>query len=282
MNTVSYSGMWWRKALPPAVLALAVSLVLQRPDAAAAAGGDCDALLEKAAKADEIPEIIIDSLTNSIHVRTSQGECVEQLSAPTAPSAAPGPPQTAVQTPPPAAPPGVAGAPPAYGVGGTPPGGPPAAEAAGPKPAPAAPKTAEPGKPFKTHPYFRAQPMPPPRSLGGPQGGTARVLALSPAADCTTDLNSLWEKGEHDIRRTTYWLSQVFTIDLDGDRRTDNVGFRLKAANTPELVIRYYAGPGNLAGRSVPTLRLDDEDVISRLCFGQVSFEKPRRKDRKP
>ena len=267
MNTVSYSGMWWRKALPPAVLALAVSLVLQRPDAAAAAGGNCDALLEKAAKADEIPEIVIDSLTNSIRVRTSQGECVEQLSAPTEPSAAPGPPQTALQAPPTAP--------------VTPPAAPPVTEAAEPKPAPAAPKTAEPGKPFKTHPYFRAQPMPPPRSLGGPQGGMAKAPALSPAADCATDLNSLWEKGEHHIRGTTYWLSQVFTIDLDGDRRTDNVGFRLKAANTPDLVIRYYAGPGNLAGRSVPTLRLDDEDVISRLCFGQVSFEKPRRKDRK-
>ncbi len=261
MNTVSCPDMWWRKLLPPAVLVLAVSLVLQLPDAAAAAGADCDALLEKAAKADEIPEIIIDSSTNSISIRTSQGECVEQLSAPTQPSAAPGPPQTAL-VPAPAAP--------------------PVAEAPEPKPAPAALKPAEPGKPFKTHPYFRPQPMPPPRSLGGPQGETAKVSGLSPAADCTIDLNSLWEKGEHHIRGTTYWLAQVFTIDLDGDRRTDNVGFRLKVANTPDLVIRYYAGPGQLAGRSVPTLRLDDEDVISSLCFAQVSFDKPRRKARKP
>ncbi len=252
VNTFSYSGMWWRTVLPPAVLVLAVSLALLRPDAAAASGADCDALLAKAAKANEIPEIIIDSSTNSVRIRTSQGECVEQMSAPTAPSASRGPPETALQAP-----------------------------QTAPAPPPAAPMTAEPGKPFKTHPYFRPQPMPPPRSLGGPQGETAKAPAPSPAADCTTDLKSLWEKGEHDIRGATYWLSQVFTVDLDGDRRTDNVGFRLKAANTPELVIRYYAGPGNLAGRSVPTLRLDDEDVISRLCFGQVSFDKPRRKDRK-
>ena len=259
MNTVSYSGTWWRKVLPRAVLVLAVSLVLQRPDAAAA-GADCDALLEKAQKADEIPEIVIDSATNTIRVRTSEGECVEQLPSPTAPSAAPGPPETAVRAP--------------QTAPLTPPAAPPVAEAA--EPATAAPKTAGPGEPFKTHPYFRPQPIPPPRSLGGPRGETAKAPAPSPAADCTADLKSLWEKGEHDIRGTTYWLSQVFTIDLDGDRRTDNVGFRLKAANTPELVIRYYAGPGNLAGRSVPTLRLDDEDVISRLCFGQVSFSKPR------
>ena len=265
MNTVSYSSTWWRKVLPQAVLVLAVSLVLQRPDAAAA-GADCDALLEKAAKADEIPEIVIDSSTNTIRVRTSEGECVEPLSAPTVPSAALGPPETAVQAP--------------QTAPVTPPAAPPVAEVAEPKPAPAAPKTAEPGKPFKTHPYFRAQPMPPPRSLGGPQGATAKAPALSPAAGCTTDLNSLWKKGEHHIRGTTYWLSQVFTIDLDGDRRTDNVGFRLKAASTPELMIRYYAGPGNLAGRSVPTLRLDDEDMISRLCFGQVSFPTPRRQAR--
>ena len=277
VNTVSYSGLWWRKVLPPAVLVVAASLVLQPPDAAAAAGADCDALLEKAAKADEIPEIIIDSSTNSIRVRTSQGECVERLSAPTAPSAAPGPPETAVQAPqtapvtPPAAPP-VAVAPEPKAA----PAAPPVAEA--PEPAPAAPKTAEPGKPFKTHPYFRAQPMPPPRSLGGPQGETAKAPALSPAADCTTDLNSLWEKGEHDIRGTTYWLSQVFTIDLDGDRRIDNVGFRLKAADSPDLVIRYFADEDHLAARSVPTLKLDDEDVISRLCFGQASFNRPKPK----
>ncbi len=121
---------------------------------------------------------------------------------------------------------------------------------------------------------------PTPRRGRPPRGEKAKAPAPSPAADCTTDLNTLWEKGEHDIRGTTYWLSQVFTIDLDGDRRTDNVGFRLTAANTPELVIRYYAGPGNLAGRSVPTLRLDHEDMISRLCFGQVSFPTPRRQAR--
>ncbi len=153
------------------------------------------------------------------------------------------------------------------------------AEAPEPKPAPAAPKTAEPGKPFKTHPYFRAQPMPPPRSLGGPQGETGKAPALSPATDCTADLNSLWKKGGHDIRGIRYRLSQVFTIDLDGDGRTDNVGFRLKAWKTPDLVIRYFAGPGHLAGRSVPTLKLDDEDVISGLCFGQLSFDTPRPKD---
>ncbi len=178
VNTVSYSGTWWRKVLPPAILVLAVSLVLQRPDAAAAPGADCDALLAKAAKAKEIPEIVIEASTNSVRIRTSQGECVEQLSAPTEPSVAPGPPQTTLE-PAPAAP--------------------PVAEAPGPKPAPAAPKTAEPGKPFKTHPYFRPQPMPPPRSLVAPQGETAKAPAPLGAADCTADLNSLWEKGEHHI-----------------------------------------------------------------------------------
>lgn len=261
MNTVSYSGFLWRNVLPPAVLVLAAGLVLHPPDAAAAAGAGCDALLEKAAKADEIPEIVIDSSTNSVRMRTSEGECVEQLPAPTKPSAAPGPPQMGVQAP--------------LTAPLTPPAAPPVAEAPEPKPSPAAPKPAEPGKPFKTHPYFRAQPMPPPRSLGGSQGETAKAPAPSPAAECTADLKSLWKKGEHDIRGTTYWLSQVFTIDLDGDRRTDNVGFRLKAANTPELVIRYYAGPEQLAARSVPTLKLDDEDVIPRICFGQVSFSAP-------
>ena len=120
VNTFSYSGLWWRTVLPPAVLVLVVSLALLRPDAAAASGADCDALLAKAAKANEIPEIIIDSSTNSVRIRTSEGECVEQVSAPTAPSAARGLPQTA-PAPPPAASPGVAGAPPAYGAGGTPP-----------------------------------------------------------------------------------------------------------------------------------------------------------------
>ena len=225
MNTVSYSGMWWKKVLPPALLVLAASLALQRPDAAAAAAGTaCDALLEKAAKADEIPEIIIDSSTNSLQVRTSQGECVEQLSALAAPAAAPGRLKTALRAP--------------QTAPVTPPAAQTVVEAPRPKPAPAARKAAEPGKPFETHSFFRPQPMPPPRSLG-PQGATAKAAARSPAADCTTDLNSLWEKGNHRIRGTTYWLSQVLPLDLDGDRRTDNLGLRPQAGNPPEWVVRY-------------------------------------------
>ncbi len=284
VNTVSYSGMWWRKVLPPAVLVLAVSVLPQRPDAAAAPVADCDALLEKAAKADEIPEITIDSATNSIRVRTSEGECFEQVSAPTARPGTPEAPQTAREAPqtapaPPAAAPSVTEAakpaPPAAAPSVT--------EAAKPAPAPAAAKTAEPGKPFETHPYFRREPAPPPgpRSLDAPRGEAAKAPARLAAADCVGDLGALWEKGEHDIRGIRYWLSQVFTIDLDGDGRTDNVGFRLKASKTPDLVIRYFAGPGHLAGRSVPTLKLGDEDVISWLCFGQLSFDMPRPKEPK-
>ncbi len=249
---------------------LAVSVLPQRHHAAAAPEADCDTLLEKAAKADEIPEVTIDSATNSVRIRTSEGECVEQLSVSTAPPAAPGPPETAREAPRTAPTPLRAA--------------PSVTEAPEPEPAPAAPKTAEPGKPFETHPFFRPQPAPPPgpRPLDGSQGETAKAPAPPPAPECAGDLGTLWKQGEHDIRGSTYWLSQVFTIDLDGDGRTDNVGFRLKAANTPDLVIRYFAAPGQPAGRSVPTLRLDDEEVISGLCFARVSFDTPRPKDREP
>ncbi len=293
MNTVSYSGLWWRKVLPPAALVLAVSLVLQRPDAAAAAGADCDALLEKAAKADEIPEIIIDASTNSIRVRTSQGECVEQLTtskAPpprTAPGATPAPPvggRTAREAPE-AAPEPVPAAPTMTEVPATVPGPPPAAptvmvtvvpETA---PAPAAPMSLKPDKPFETHSYFRPPPEPP--SAARESRSEDKVVGAprrSSAADCSGELAALWKQQEHDVLGSRYWLAQIFTIDLDGDGRTDNVGFRLKAADSPDLVIRYFADEGHLAARSVPTLRLDDEDVISGLCFGQASFNKPKPK----
>ncbi len=268
VNKFSFSSMWWRTVLPPAVFVLAVSVLPQRHHAAAAPETDCETLLEKAAKADEIPEVTIDSATNSVRIRTSEGECVERLSASTAPPAAPGPPEPARAAPRTAPTPLRAA--------------PSVTEVPEPAPAPAIPETAEPGKPFETHPYFRPQPAPPPgpRPLDGSRGETAKAPAPPPAADCAGDLGALWKKGEHDIRGSRYRLSQVFTIDLDGDGRTDNVGFRLKAAKTPDLVIRYFAAPGQPAGRSVPTLRLDDEEVISGLCFARVSFDTPRPKDR--
>lgn len=102
-------------------------------------------------------------------------------------------------------------------------------------------------------------------------GATAGAPPAS-GEGCTVQLDTLWQPGHHEIIGIRYWLSQVFTIDLDGNGVTDNVGFRFVAPGARNLVIRYFAAPGLLAARSVPSLKLSDESAIYRLCFGQREF----------
>ncbi|MEE9544196.1 MAG: hypothetical protein V3V55_01190 [Rhodospirillales bacterium] len=92
---------------------------------------------------------------------------------------------------------------------------------------------------------------------------------------CDKSLSEFWKQGEHSIKGTTYWLSQVFTIDRNGDGIMEDVGFRLKAKGKPDLLIRYFADGDQISARSLSRLALPDETVIPRLCFGQVVFEEP-------
>jgi len=106
-----------------------------------------------------------------------------------------------------------------------------------------------------------------------PPPGTAQPATAAtppPGAECTRDLGEFWKPGRHMIRGVSYWLSSVYTFDLNGDGVTDNVGFRLKSKDKPDVVLRYFGASGQLSGKSLPGLDLNDDGMIPRLCFGQL------------
>jgi hypothetical protein len=100
------------------------------------------------------------------------------------------------------------------------------------------------------------------------------------AARCDKNIADYWRAGTYQkIEGEQYWLSSVFTIDKNKDKRIDNIGFRLTNSDGNMLVLFYFAPKGELSGRSLKPFRLPDESVIPTLCFGKMSFELPS-KDR--
>lgn len=93
---------------------------------------------------------------------------------------------------------------------------------------------------------------------------------------CDRDLVSFWSPGEHEIEGQKFWLSGVFTIDLDSDGRVDDVGFKIKAEGKIGNILNYFpTTEGRLAGKTVDSLKLDDDRDIHRLCPGNITFERP-------
>ena len=136
------------------------------------------------------------------------------------------------------------------------------------------PKAAKPGK-------KAAQPAPSPKGTASP---ATPVPALAPAktpqpaaqsGPCDYRLNELWTFRVIKIEGISHWLARVFTVDLDGNRRVDNVKFRFKAKDDSERVISYFAPSPGTPGQAYPALKLPDESLIGRLCFGDLTFEKP-------
>jgi hypothetical protein len=121
----------------------------------------------------------------------------------------------------------------------------------------------------------RPIPVPSPKAARGTTNQFAAREALSAQAACDKKLGEFWQAKEVSVGGADYWLWQVFTIDTNIDGRTDDVGFILKAEGQTDLVVRYIRTIGANSGRTVPALRLDDETDIPRLCFGQVTFERP-------
>ncbi len=99
---------------------------------------------------------------------------------------------------------------------------------------------------------------------------------------CDKFLSEFWKQGNHLIEGTAYWLSQVYTIDRNGDGITENVGFRLQAKGKPDLLISYLADGNQISARSLPRLALPDETLIQRLCFGQLIFAELSKKQLVP
>lgn len=93
---------------------------------------------------------------------------------------------------------------------------------------------------------------------------------------CDRLVTDFWAPGEYDIDGRMFWLSGVFTIDYNGDGRIDDVGFKLNAEGKIGNVLNYFPTSGDrLSGKTVASLKLDDERDISRLCADNVTFVRP-------
>lgn len=99
--------------------------------------------------------------------------------------------------------------------------------------------------------------------------------ARAAAEPCNQQLKNFWRQTAVSVRGQTYYLSQVFAIDQDNNGVTDNLGFNLKARGKPDMTIRYFASPGQISGRDLPGIGIDNDQLIARFCFGRVDFGAP-------
>lgn len=114
-----------------------------------------------------------------------------------------------------------------------------------------------------------APPETPPPPAKTPAFPKARV-------PCDLRLDRLWPESQViKIEGIGYWLSRAFTIDFDGEPGIDDVGFVFKGLDDLEQIIRYFGIPGEFPGRSLEGIGLADHGLVKRLCFGDVSYEKP-------
>jgi len=92
---------------------------------------------------------------------------------------------------------------------------------------------------------------------------------------CDRDLASFWSPGEHVIEGQKFWLSGVFTVDLDSDGRVDDVGFKIKSEGKIGNILNYFPSTeGRHSGKTIDSLKLDDDRDIYRLCPGNITFER--------
>ena len=90
---------------------------------------------------------------------------------------------------------------------------------------------------------------------------------------CDRVIGDFWGPGKINVKGSTYRLSGAFTVDLDGDGWVDNVDFKLKVTGRVGDVIRYFDAPGRLSGQTIPDLKIANDNDISRLCPGNVTFK---------
>ncbi|NQV48391.1 MAG: hypothetical protein HQ504_11515 [Rhodospirillaceae bacterium] len=93
---------------------------------------------------------------------------------------------------------------------------------------------------------------------------------------CDRDISDFWQPGAHEIDGVKFWLSGVFTIDLDGDGRVDDVGFKIKSKGKIGNVLNYFpTTEGRLSGQTIKSLKLGNDSDIQRLCGDNVTFVEP-------
>ncbi len=228
---------------------MAVAIVSGPFSRAVADDVGCDALFERIYKSGALPVIRIDAAKQIVHVGFAGQKCSEPIDVWTARKQPPPKPKPAKTTP---------------------------------APPPPKVKTSKPPAPLETHPMFKGPVKPAPSPPASPKPETEKAPAdtgkTASGSACTKKLDEFWEWGDHMIEGVPYDLVGVFTIDLDGDGRTDNVGFKLTSTSMPDRVIRYFGAPGLVDARSISSLRLPEDGVIAHICFSQTAFQAPKPK----
>lgn len=92
---------------------------------------------------------------------------------------------------------------------------------------------------------------------------------------CRYQVGEAWGSLTVKIEGIDHWLVRAFTMDLDGDRIIDNVNFVFKGKDNSIREIQYFSVANEVPGNAYPALKLRDESVIQRLCFGQQNYEMP-------
>ncbi len=114
----------------------------------------------------------------------------------------------------------------------------------------------------------RATPQPAPEPRSEPNG--------------CVKLGDVWKDSFHKVSGAKYWLDRAFSLDENKDGAIDNVVLILKADNRKDISVYYFPTKGRQTVKTVPTLRLEDDRVVLRTCFGQAHFKKPVIKIKEP
>jgi hypothetical protein len=224
--------------MSPTRYALALWALASIAAGAEAAEVSCDALVASVLETGETPRVSIDAARGTVRIEAAVGHCVEGIER-WAARTWPAPERT------------------------------PTSPAARPA-APAGP-VRKPPQPL-LEPESTAQE---PLAAEEPAPAPAQTPPPRPEAPCDQALADLYGAGWHTLGGLRHWLAGVHTIDMDGDGWTDNLGFRFRRDEGADRVMRYFPAPGRPAAKTVAALRLADDALVPRICFGRIAFARP-------
>lgn len=125
-------------------------------------------------------------------------------------------------------------------------------------------------------PAPRIEPAPlasePPPSEPPGQASDRNASAISGMRLCDRAVEDLWTASRHKVADVAYRLVEVYTLDLDNDGRTDDLGFRLRREGSEDLLLRYVLGGEGPPASTVPSLQLPEGVPLDAICFGKADF----------
>ena len=98
------------------------------------------------------------------------------------------------------------------------------------------------------------------------------------AQPCDLKIEEIWSAGYHRFNDIDYLLSEIFTIDGNGDGITDNLEFTLEAHDRSRLTVRKFQPGGLRKVSELPSLDLISDDDVVMVCRDRVSFTIPFKK----